>query len=74
MSVCKNGDHMRTDEIIEEIIRGNQTEEVFKILTDILIEQKTNYMEAMNEYRNSLVAIHKINKGNNKAIDTLSEV
>lgn len=65
---------MRTDEIIEEIIRGNQTEEVFKILTDILIEQKTNYMEVMKEYKNSLVAIHKINKGKNEAIDSLSEV
>lgn len=65
---------MRTDEIIEEIISGNQTEEVFKILTNILIEQKTNYMETMKEYRNSLVAIHKINKGNNEAIDSLSEV
>lgn len=65
---------MRTDEIIEEIIRGNQTEEVFKILTDILIEQKTNYMEAMKEYKNSLAAIHKINKGKDEAIDSLSEV
>lgn len=65
---------MRTENIIEEIIRENKTEEVLKILTDILINQKENYMEAMREYKNSLVAIHKINKGKNEAIDSLSEV
>lgn len=65
---------MKTSEIIEEIVRGNQTEEVFKILTDLLIEQKNNYKEGMQEYRSCLKAIHKINGGKDDSIDTLSEV
>lgn len=65
---------MKTSEIIQEIIRGNQEEEVVKILLDILIEQKHNYMESEQEHKASLEAIHKINKGKNEAIDALSDV
>ena len=65
---------MTTSEIIEEIIRENKVEEVFKICAELLVEQKNNYREAMTEYRARLTAIHKINKGNNDGIDALSEV
>ena len=65
---------MKTSEIIEEIIRGNQEEEVLKILLDILIEQKNNYRESDMERKASLMAIRKINKGKNEAIDALSDV
>lgn len=65
---------MKTNEIIEEIIRGNQLEEVLKILLDILIEQKQNYMESDQERKASLIAIRKINNGKNEAIDALSDI
>lgn len=65
---------MKTGEIVEEIIRGNQAEEVLKILLDILIEQKNNYKESDLERKASLVAIRKINNGKNEAIDALSDI
>lgn len=65
---------MKTDEIIEEIVRGNKVEEVLKILLDILIEQKNNYKESDLERKASLVAIRKINNGKNEAIDALSDI
>ncbi len=65
---------MTTTEIIEEIVKENKVEEVFKICAELLIEQKNNYQEAMTEYRACLTAIHKINKGKNDGIDALSEV
>lgn len=65
---------MKTDEIIEEIVRENKVEEVLKILLDILIEQKNNYKESDLERKASLVAIRKINKGKNEAIDALSDI
>lgn len=65
---------MKTNEIIEEIIRGNQLEEVLKILLDILIEQKQNYMESDQERKASLIAIRKINNGKNESIDALSDI
>ena len=65
---------MKTGEIIEEIVKGNQVEEVLKILLDILIEQKNNYKESDSERKASLVAIRKINNGKNEAIDALSDI
>ena len=65
---------MKTGEIIQEIIRGNQEEEVIKILLDILIEQKRDCQQSNTERGASLQAIHKINKGKNEAIDALSDV
>lgn len=65
---------MKTDEIIEEIVRENKVEEVLKILLDILIEQKNNYKESDLERKASLVAIRKINNGKNEAIDALSDI
>lgn len=65
---------MKTDEIIEEIVRKNKVEEVLKILLDILIEQKNNYKESDLERKASLVAIRKINGGKNEAIDALSDI
>ncbi len=65
---------MKTDEIKEEIVRENKVEEVLKILLDILIEQKNNYKERDSERKASLVAIRKINRGKNEAIDALSDI
>lgn len=65
---------MKTDEIIEEIVRENKVEEVLKILLDILIEQRNNYKESDLERKASLVAIRKINGGKNEAIDALSDI
>lgn len=65
---------MKTDEIIEEIVRENKVEEVLKILLDILIEQKNNYKESDLERKASLVAIRKINNEKNEAIDALSDI
>lgn len=65
---------MKTDEIIEEIVKENKVEEVLKILLDILIEQKNNYKESDLERKASLVAIRKINNGKNEAIDALSDI
>lgn len=65
---------MKTDEIIEEIVRENKVEEVLKILLDILIEQKNNCKESDSERKASLVAIRKINSGKNEAIEALSDI
>lgn len=65
---------MTTTEIIEEIIKGDKVEEIFKICSELLIEQKNNYRDTMTEYKACLRAIHKINKGKNDGIDALSEV
>lgn len=65
---------MKTDEIIEEIVKENKVEEVLKILLDILIEQKNNYKESNLERKASIVAIRKINNGKNEAIDALSDI
>lgn len=65
---------MKTDEIIEEIVRENKVDEVLKILLDILIEQKNNYKESDLERKASLAAIRKINNGKNEAIGALSYI
>lgn len=65
---------MTTQEIINEIVTTGKTEEVCKILFDIILEDKENIMKERKEYKASLVAIHNINQGKNDAIDALSEV
>ena len=40
----------------------------------MILRQKEEYNEELKEYRASLIAIRKINKGKNKAIDALSDV
>lgn len=65
---------MTTTEIIKEIIKGDKVEEIFKICSELLIEQKNNYRDTMTEHKACIRAIHKINKGKNDGIDALSEV
>lgn len=65
---------MKTDEIINEIVKTNKVDEILIILLDILIEQKNNYKESDLERKSSLMAIRKINKGKNEAIDALSDI
>ena len=68
---------MTTAEIINEIYKNggeNQAEEVLKILMEQMIELKNTYLDKCRERGASLRTIHKINKGKNEAIDSLSEV
>lgn len=65
---------MTTQEIIAEIVNNGKTDEVCRILFNMLLEDKENLRKERQEYRSSLVAIHKINKGKNEGIDALSEV
>lgn len=67
---------MTTSEIIEEIIQQDKTDEVLKILLDMVIEQRDKYKHRYYEHRASLQAIHKINqiKKRDEAIEALSEV
>ena len=65
---------MTTQEIIREIVSQRKVDEIYKILSDMILRQKEEYNEELKEYRASLIAIRKINKGKNKAIDALSDV
>lgn len=65
---------MTTQEIIAEIVNNGKADEVCRILFNMLLEDKKNLKKERQEYRASLVTIHKINKGKNEAIDALSEV
>ena len=65
---------MTTQDIIREIIGQGKIDEIYKILSDMILRQKKEYNEELKEYRASLIAIRKINKGKNKAIDALSDV
>ena len=63
---------MTTQDIIREIIGQGKIDEIYKILSDMILRQKEEYNEELKEYRASLIAIRKINKGKNDAIDALS--
>lgn len=63
-----------TQEIIREIVSQRKVDEIYKILSDMILRQKKEYNEELKEYRASLIAIRKINKGKNKAIDALSDI
>lgn len=65
---------MTTQDIIREIVSQRKVDEIYKILSDMILRQKKEYNEELKEYRASLIAIRKINKGKNKAIDALSDV
>ena len=65
---------MTTQDIIREIVSQQKVDEIYKILSDMILRQKKEYNEELKEYRASLIAIRKINKGKNKAIDALSDV
>lgn len=63
---------MTTQEIIREIVSQGKVDEIYRILSDMILESK-KYQESLNaEYRSCLKAIKKINNGKNDAIDTLS--
>ena len=63
-----------TQDIIREIIGQGKIDEIYKILSDMILRQKAEYNEELKEYRASLIAIRKINKGKNEAIDALSDI
>lgn len=65
---------MTTQDIIREIIGQGKIDEIYKILSDMILRQKEEYNEELKEYRASLIAIRKINKGKNEAIDALSDI
>ena len=63
-----------TQEIIGEIIDNGNIDEVYRSLTDIILSDKRKYQNRSKEYRACLIAIRKINKGKNEAIDALSDI
>lgn len=65
---------MTTQDIICEIVSQRKVDEIYKILSDMILRQKKEYNEELKEYRASLIAIRKINKGKNEAIDALSDI
>lgn len=65
---------MTTHEIVKEIISQGKVDEIYKILSDMILRQKAEFNEEIKEYRASLIAIRKINKGKNEAIDALSDI
>lgn len=64
---------MTTSEIINEIIAEDKVDEVYEILSNMIVRQKNGYMNKIAEYRASLNAIRKINDGKNEGIDALCE-
>ena len=65
---------MATHEIVKEIVSQGKVDEIYKILSDMILRQKAECNEEIKEYRASLIAIRKINKGKNEAIDALSDI
>lgn len=63
-----------THEIVKEIVSQGKVDEIYKILSDMILRQKAECNEEIKEYRASLIAIRKINKGKNEAIDALSDI
>ena len=63
---------MTTQEIIREIVSQSKVDEIYKILSDMILEYKKQQANLNAEYRASLRAINKINNGKNDAIDVLS--
>lgn len=65
---------MTTQEIIQEIVSQHKVDEIYRILSDMILESKKREEKLNAEYRASLIAIRKINKGKNEAIDALSDI
>ena len=63
---------MTTQEIIREIVSQHKVDEIYRILSDMILESKKRKEELNAEYRECLRAIKKINNGKNDAIDALS--
>ena len=59
---------MTTQEIIMEIVNQGKVDEIYKTLSDMILESKNRKEQLNAEYR----AIKKINGGRNDAIDALS--
>ena len=62
---------MTTWGIINEIVSKGKIDEVYKILSDMVLAQKEMYSNQLSEKNACLSAIKKINNGKNKAIDNL---
>lgn len=67
-------ERVTTQEIVKEIVGQGKIDEIYKILSDMILRQKAEWNEELKEYRASLIAIKKINKGKNEAIDALSDI
>ena len=65
---------MTAHEIVGEIIRSGNIDEVYQLLTKVLFYEKRKYQKENAEYRACLNAIKKINKGKNEGIDALSTI
>lgn len=63
---------MTTQEIIREIVSQSKVDEIYKILSDMILEYKKQQANLNAEYRACLRAINKINNSKNDAIDALS--
>ena len=65
-------ERVTTQEIIREIVSQSKVDEIYKILSDMILEYKKQQANLNAEYRACLRAINKINNGKNDAIDALS--
>ena len=63
---------MTTQEIIQEIVSQSKVDEIYRILSNMILESKKQQENLNAEYRSCLKAIKKINNGKNDAIDVLS--
>lgn len=63
---------MTTQDIITEIVNQGKVDEIYKTLSDMILESKNRKEQLNAEYRACLRAIKKINAGKNDAIDALS--
>ena len=65
-------EQVTTQEIIMEIVNQDKVDEIYKTLSDMILESKNRKEQLNAEYRACLKAIKKINGGRNDAIDALS--
>ena len=65
-------EQVTTQEIIREIVSQSKVDEIYKILSDMILEYKKQQANLNAEYRACLRAINKINNGKNDVIDVLS--
>lgn len=65
---------MTTTEILNEIVKEGKTDEICRILLNMVLADKESIKNECMEYKACLSAIHKINRGKDDAIDALSEV
>lgn len=65
---------MNLIQILHEIEVNNLREDVFRALVDLIFKENRVLAEKNGEYKASLNAINKINKGKNEAIEALSDL